>query len=244
MLNAEGIMAIKNKEELASYIDHTILKSTAVTSDIEKLCAEAVEHGFGCVCVQPRWVSLAVDILARTNIKIDSVAGFPFGAETPTIKAAQAREVIMAGADEVDMVADLAAIIEGDRSRLVADIESVLKVCRSFKPVVALKVIIEAAALSDEQIKFVCEIASALGVDFVKTSTGYNAAGGATVEDVTLMAQSAPGCKVKASGGIRTAEDALAMIEAGASRIGTSASVAIIEGFETFYKEGTTNGHE
>ena len=225
-------MTVNSKQELAAYIDHTILKSTAVRSDIEKLCGEAVEYGFCCVCVQPRWVSVAADILSGTNVKIVSVAGFPFGAEIPAIKAAQAKEVIMAGADEVDMVADLAAIIEGDRARLIDDIQAVLRVCKSFKPAVMVKVIIEAAALTNEQIVFACETAQALGVDFVKTSTGYNASGGATVEDVALMVQSAPNCRVKASGGIRTAEDAIAMIQAGASRIGTSASVAIVEGFQ------------
>lgn len=223
-------MTVNTKEELAGYIDHTILKSTAVRGDIEKLCAEAVEHGFYCVCVQPRWVSVAADILSGTPVKIDSIAGFPFGAEMPKIKAIQAKEVIMAGADEVDMVADLAAIIEGDRNYLVADMQSVLKVCRSFNPDVVLKVIIEAAALTPEQIVFACETAQAVGVDFVKTSTGFNPAGGARVEDVALMVQSAPSCKVKASGGIRTSQEALAMIEAGASRVGTSASVAIVEG--------------
>ena len=221
-------MSVNTKQQLASYIDHTILKSTAVTGDIEKLCSEAIEYGFYCACVQPRWVSLAADILSGTNIKLASVASFPFGTDLPKIKAAQAKAVIMAGADEVDMVADLAAIIEGDRNRLVDDMKSVLDVCKSFKPDVLLKVIIEAAALTEDQIKFACETAQAVGVDFVKTSTGYNPAGGATVEAVTLMARFAPACKVKASGAIRTAEQALAMIQAGASRIGTSASVAIM----------------
>ena len=204
-------MVPSSKEQLAKYIDHTLLTATACRADIERLCA---------------------DILAPTNVKVAGVAGFPFGADTARIKAFDAKEIIMAGADEVDMVADLAAIIEADREYLTGDLAGVLKVCKSFRPEVTLKVIIESAALSDEQIVFVCETAQAVGVDFIKTSTGLNPAGGATVEDIKLMAQTAPRCKIKAAGGIRTTEQALAMIEAGASRIGTSASVAIVEGFK------------
>ena len=224
-------MIIDSKKQLAKYIDHTLLNATAVTADIERLCAEAVERGFYAVCVLPRWVSLASDIVAGTDVKVAGVAGFPFGADTAKIKAFDAKEVIMSGADEVDMVADLASIIEGDKEYLVNDLSSVLKVCQSYRPVVKLKVIIESAALTDEQIVFVCETAAAAGVDFIKTSTGLNPAGGATVEDVALMHRTAPRCAIKAAGGIRTTEQAIAMIEAGASRIGTSASIAIIEGF-------------
>ena len=218
-------------KELASYIDHTLLIATALKTDIERLCNEAIEYGFHSVCVLPRWIALAADILHNTDVKVDGVAGFPFGANSAKIKAADAKDVIMAGADEVDMVADLPSIIVGDRDYLIADIYSVLKVCRSMRPAVTLKVIIESAALTDEQIVFVCNICQQMGVDFIKTSTGLNPAGGASVEAVRLMKQSAPQCKIKAAGGIRTAQNALDMIEAGASRIGTSASVQIIEEF-------------
>ena len=145
------------------------------------------------------------------------------------IKAAQAKDAIYAGADEIDMVADLAAIIEADDRYLYAQLKAVLRVCRSMRPAVTFKVIIESAALTDEQKVFACRTADKVGVDFVKTSTGLHKAGGASVEDIRLMRQAAPSCKVKAAGGIRTAEQAVAMLEAGAVRIGTSAGIAILK---------------
>ena len=177
------------------------------------------------------WVSLAADKLRGSGVKVCTVIGFPLGANTPKDKTLQAKVAITDGADEVDMVADLAAIIDADKQAVTKDIKAVLDVCRAFKPSVTLKVIIEAAALTNEQIVFVCEVANELGVDFVKTSTGFHSAGGASIEAVALMKQSAPRCKVKAAGGIRTCEDALKMIEAGASRIGASASIDIVNGF-------------
>ena len=224
-------MIPKTKKELAGFIDHTLLSATATRADIEKHCAEAVEYGFYSVCVLGRWVSLASDILHQTPVKVDGVAGFPFGADTTAIKIADAKEVIMAGADEVDMVADLASVIEGDRRYLIRDISGVLKACRSMKSPVLLKVIIESAALTNEQIIFVCQVCQDVGVDFVKTATGLNPVGGAKAEDIRLMVQSAPGCKIKAAGGIKTAKQAIEMIEAGASRLGTSSSVKIIDEF-------------
>jgi len=221
----------KTRAELALYIDHTLLSATVVRADIERHCAEAVKYGFCSVCVLPRWVSFAADILHGTGVKVDGVAGFPFGTDSAKIKAADAKEVIMAGADEVDMVADLASVIEGNRKYLTNDLKAVLKACRSMRPRILLKVIIESAALSDEQIIFACNVAQEVGVDFIKTSTGLNPAGGANMEDIKLMVKSAPMCKIKAAGGIKTATEALDMIAAGASRIGTSASVQIIEEF-------------
>jgi deoxyribose-phosphate aldolase len=141
--------------------------------------------------------------------------------------------LIFAGADEVDMVADIAAIIEGDRKYFANELRSVLKVCRSMRPSVILKVIIEAAALTHDQKILACEVCESSGVDYVKTSTGLHPAGGASAEDVKLMALTAPSCKIKAAGGIRTLEQAMEMIEAGASRIGTSASVQIVEEFKS-----------
>lgn len=225
-------MIPRTKRELAGYIDHTLLGATVVEGDIRKHCEEAVEYGFHSVCVLGRWVSLAADILGGTGVKVDAVAGFPFGADTRGIKVVDAEAMIRAGADEIDMVADLASVIGGDRGYLVREFNSMLKVCRSMRPSVILKVIIESAALTAEQIKFVCGIASEAGVDFLKTSTGLHPAGGARVEDVRLMVESAPACKVKAAGGIKTAAEAIAMIEAGASRIGASRSVEIVNGFE------------
>ena len=224
-------MIPKTKAELASYFDHTLLIATATKADIQRHCAEAVKYGFHSVCVLPKWTSLAADILHGTGVKVDGVAGFPFGTDSAKIKAADAKEVIMAGADEVDMVADLASIIEGDRNYLANELKAVLKVCRSMRPQVILKVIIESAALTDEQIIFVCRVAQEIGVDFIKTSTGLNPAGGANIEDIKLMVKSAPMCKIKAAGGIKTATEALDMIAAGASRIGASTSVRIIEEF-------------
>jgi len=220
-------------KELAGLIDHTLLNATATESQIRQHCLQAVEYGFHSVCVLGRWIPLAADILHATGVKVDGVAGFPFGADSTKIKVADAKEVIMAGADEVDMVADLAAVIEGDRKYLVNDLTAVLKVCRSMRPKVILKVIIESAALTAEQIRFVCEVAQQVGVDFIKTATGLSPAGGAKVEDVKLMSQSAPACGIKAAGGIRTAAQALEMLAAGASRLGTSASANIIEEFRS-----------
>jgi deoxyribose-phosphate aldolase len=225
-------MTVRTRQELAKYIDHTQLSATTVEADIRKLCQEAREYHFAAVCVTPRWISLSADLLRGSGVLVAGVAGFPLGAVSPRIKALDAEEVIMAGADEVDMVADLAAILEGDEKSLRKDIEVVLKVCRMMKPAVMLKVILESAALTDEQIVFACRIGQEVGVDYLKTSTGMHKAGGATVEHVRLMVQTAPRCKIKAAGGIRTAEQALAMIEAGASRIGASASVQIVESFQ------------
>jgi deoxyribose-phosphate aldolase len=221
----------QTKEQLAKYFDHTLLDSLATRDDIKRHCDQTLQYGFYSACVQPRWVSLCADILHGTEAKVVSVAGFPFGTDSPKIKALQAKEVIMAGADEVDMVADLAAVVEGDIQRLQDDIGSVLSVCRSMKPQVTLKVIIEASALNEDQIRFVCQTAQTVGVDFVKSSTGFHKAGGACLDDVRLMIESAPNCQVKASGGIKTTAQALAFIEAGASRIGASASVEMIEKF-------------
>ncbi len=148
----------------------------------------------------PRWIPLAAEILRKTNIKIDGVVGFPLGGDSTKIKAAQAKEAIFAGADEIDMVADIASIIEGDSKYLWNELNSVLKVCRSMRPAVSLKVIIESAVLNEDQIIFACRVAQEVGVDFIKTSTGMNPAGGATVEAVKLMKESAPKCKIKAAG--------------------------------------------
>jgi deoxyribose-phosphate aldolase len=205
----------------------------ATEADIRRVCDEAIQYGFYAVCVHPRWVSLCADVLHGTGVRVVSVAGFPFGTNLTRSKAAETDAVIMAGADEVDIVADLAAVQAGDSKYLRADFEAVLKVCHQVKPEVPLKVIIESAALTPEQIYFVCEIAQNCGVDFLKTSTGFHKAGGARLEDVKLMAEAAPRCKIKAAGGIKTLEQALSFIEAGVSRIGASSSVQLIEQFNS-----------
>lgn len=221
-------MTHQEANKIAAVIDHTLLLATATRRDIEKLCNEARQYHFCSVCIHPRWVSLAATLLENSDVKVCTVTGFPFGADLAKIKAASAKASIMDGADEIDMVADLAAIIEGDKAYLINDIAAVVNVCREMKPPVVLKVIIEAAALTAEQKKLACQTAELCGADFVKTSTGLNPAGGATVEDVCLMKAAAPRCKVKAAGGIRSHEQIKAMIEAGAERIGTSAGVEIL----------------
>lgn len=214
--------------EMARHIDHTLLKPEATRQQVLRLCDEAQEHGFWAVCVNGRWVSLAADRLHGSAVKVAAVVSFPLGAETTKIKVAQAKEAIHAGADEIDMVADLAAIIEDDGRYLLRQFQAVLNVCRSMRPPVILKVIIESAALTTEQKIFACRAAERVGVDFVKTSTGLHPAGGATIEDIRLMRETAPCCKVKAAGGIRTAAQALAMLGARAERIGTSYGVQIM----------------
>jgi len=214
--------------QLCRFIEHTLLSHAATEEQIIRLCEEARKFEFVGVCVNPRWVPLAAEKLHGSKVKVCSVVGFPLGADTAKIKAAQAKEAIFAGADEIDMVADLPAIIAGDARYLTNELSAVLKVCRSMRPRVLLKVIIESAALTDEQKIFACEIAQRVGVDFIKTSTGFHPAGGATLEDIRLIREAAPGCKVKAAGGIKTAAQAIAMIEAGAERIGTSSGAAIV----------------
>lgn len=222
-------MAISNLEGLATLIDHTLLKPEATAEQIKQLCNEAIDFGFHTVCVNPRWLPLAAERLHNTKVKVGGVVSLPFGADFTKIKVAQAKEAILSGADEIDMVADLAAIVEGDEKYLFGEFSAVLKVCRSMRPAVLLKVIIESAALTREQKIFACRIADRCGVDFVKTSTGMHPAGGATVEDVKLMKEYAPHCKVKAAGEIKTAKQALDMLDAGADRIGTSSGVQIID---------------
>jgi len=225
-------VTITDEKELASRIDHTLLGATITSEQIKQLCEEAKTYGFHAVSVNPRWVALAAEQLHGSKAAVGGVVSLPLGADSTKIKVAQAREAIFDGADEIDMVADLAAIIEGDSPYLSHQLQDVLKVCRSMRPPVVLKVIIESAALNREQKIFACQIADKCGVDFVKTSTGMNPAGGATVEDIKLMKEFAPHCKIKAAGGIRTAEQALEMLEAGADRIGTSSSVEIINEFK------------
>jgi deoxyribose-phosphate aldolase len=220
-----------NKKELARYIDHSLLSPTATEAQIRAHCQEAVTYGFYSVCVLPRWLDLCADILHANGVKVCTVAGFPLGANMARVKAFDADLAIASGADEIDMVADLASIIAGDENYLLNDVRSVLKICQSVRPFVILKVIIESAALTDEQIVFASRAVERAGADFIKTSTGLHPAGGAKLQHIRLIAQSAPGCKIKAAGGIRSTADALAMIEAGACRIGATKSIDIINGF-------------
>ena len=222
-----------DEKQLAQCIDHTLFDATATKEQVKQLCQEAKTYGFHTVCVNGRWVSLAAELLAGSKVAVGGVVSLPLGADTNKMKAAQARDTIFAGADEIDMVADLASIIEGDSKYLLSQLQAVLRICRSMRPPVVLKVIIESAALSREQKIFACRIAQEAGVNFIKTSTGLHPAGGATIEDIKLMKETAPNCKIKAAGGIRTAKQALEMLEAGAERIGTSSGVQIINEFRS-----------
>jgi deoxyribose-phosphate aldolase len=216
------------EKKLTGCIDHTLLGATVIGDQVKRLCREAREYGFAAVSVNPRWVSLAADELQDSKVAIGGVVSLPLGADSTKMKAAQANDCVFAGADEIDMVADLAAIIEGDAGYLSDQLRAVVKVCRSMRPPVLVKVIIESAALTRGQIVFACEIADRCGVDFVKTSTGMHPAGGASLDDVRLMKETAPNCRIKAAGGIRTAGQVLEFLDAGAERIGTSAGVQIV----------------
>ena len=220
-------------DQFAGCIEHTLLSATATKEQIKQLCRQAKIYGFHSVCINGRWIPWAAEMLLGSNVAVGSVVSLPLGADLTKTKAAQAKDAIFAGADEIDMVADLAAIIAGDAKYLSEQFHEVLKVCRSMRPAVVLKVIIESAALDIDQKIFACRVAQDVGVDFIKTSTGLHPAGGATVEDIKLMKESAPNCKIKAAGGIKTAKQVLKMLEAGAERIGTSSSVKIIEEFKT-----------
>ncbi|MCG8421095.1 MAG: deoxyribose-phosphate aldolase [Proteobacteria bacterium] len=207
-------------------IDHTLLKPEAVREDIVKLCDEARTYQFASVCVNTTWVPVAVALLAGSSVKVCAVVGFPLGAMTPPAKAYEAREAVRQGAHEIDMVINIGALRSRDYETVFEDI---CRVVRAAKPA-AVKVILECASLTDEEKVVGCTLSKLAGAAFVKTSTGFGQ-GGATVEDVTLMRRVVgQELGVKASGGVRTAEDARRMAEAGANRLGASASVAIVAG--------------
>lgn len=213
---------------IASYIDHTILNPDAGAADIERICAEAATYAFFSVCVNPIWVSTVSAALAGSGVKTCSVIGFPFGAIPTAAKVAEARGAIVDGANEIDMVINLASAKSGDEEALVSEITAIAEAVHAGGAI--LKVIIETALLTDDEKVLACRASVRAGADFVKTSTGF-AGGGATVKDVALMrATVGPDLGVKASGGVRSLETAHAMIAAGATRLGSSSGVAIVEG--------------
>lgn len=218
----------QTRAELAQYIDHTLLKPEATAADIDRLCNEAVEYGFYGVCVNPVWVPHCVRRLSGRPIRVITVAGFPLGASTTQAKALEAHLAVDEGAAEVDMVVNLGALIAGDADGVARDIAAVVSAARELDPRAVIKVILETRALTLEQIELGCRCAAQAGADFVKTSTGFHPAGGATAEEVALLRRHAGPLKVKAAGGIRDLATALALLEAGASRLGMSASVAVI----------------
>lgn len=224
-------MAIKPRD-MAKMIDHTILKPTATVEDIKKLCEEARDYEFASVCINPIFVPLAAKLLANTSVKVTTVIGFPLGANTTETKAFETRNAIKNGAQEIDMVMNVGAFKSKAFDLVKADIKAVVDATKTAGVTsdIIVKVILETCYLDNDEIKMACNIAKEAGADFVKTSTGFGD-GGATVEDVSLMRKTVGReIGVKASGGIRNFEQALAMLDAGANRLGTSSGVAIVTG--------------
>lgn len=212
---------------MAKYIDHTILNADATEKDIQRICIEAKEYDFKTVCINPGWVDYAAHLLEGTDVGITTVIGFPLGANTSEIKAAEAKQAVEKSVSDVDMVINIGALKNEDYPTVLNDIKAVVNAVDG-KAIV--KVIIETSLLNKTEKIRVCELAKQAGADFVKTSTGFST-GGATLDDVKLMrATVGPKMGVKASGGVRSYEDAVAMIEAGATRIGASSGIAIVQG--------------
>ncbi|WP_126427753.1 deoxyribose-phosphate aldolase [Brevibacillus marinus] len=212
--------------QLNRYIDHTLLKPDATAAMIDRLCAEAKQHQFAAVCVNPTWVRRAAQLLAGTGVKVCTVIGFPLGATTPAAKAAETRDAVAGGAAEVDMVLNIGALKSGELELVRQDIAAVVEAAGG----ALVKVILETGLLSGAEKVTACKLSVAAGAHFVKTSTGFGP-GGATLEDVALLRQTVgPAIGVKASGGVRDRATAVAMIEAGATRIGSSAGVALVTG--------------
>ena len=212
---------------VSTMIDHTLLKPDATRAEIEKLCREAAEFHFATVCVNPAWVATAAALLRGSGVGVCSVVGFPLGATTPDVKAYETRRAIFDGATEIDMVINIGALKSGDLRTVECDIEAVVRPCREGGAI--SKVIIEAALLTDEEKITACSLSKAAGADFVKTSTGF-AAGGATAADVALMRRVVGAdMGVKAAGGVRDLEGLKAMVAAGATRVGASAGVKIVQ---------------
>jgi len=212
------------EQNLNQYIDHTLLKPTATKVEIKKLCEEAIANKFATVCVNPYWVSYAKTLLKDSDVGITTVIGFPLGATSTAAKVAEAKQAILDGATELDMVINLGALKDQDDVAVLNDLEQVRKVSENQ----VLKVILETGYLTEKEIIKACQLAVQAKLDFVKTSTGFGPRG-ASVEDVELMVKTVGDkIKIKAAGGVKTYQDAITMIKAGASRIGTSGGVAII----------------
>jgi deoxyribose-phosphate aldolase len=232
ILAAQGVSAAAPPAppplNIPEFIDHTILRPDTTRAEIEKLCQEARQHKFYSVCVNPTWVALARQLLDRSGVKVCCVVGFPLGAQPPETKAMEARAAIRQGAKEIDMVINVGALKSGDNDLVLRDIRSVVEACRDGSA--KCKVILETSLLTNEEKARACELAVKAHADFVKTSTGFST-GGATVEDVALMSRIVrdKGLGVKASGGVRSLADMLRMVRAGATRIGTSSGVKIIQ---------------
>lgn len=217
-----------NKKSVAGIIDHTILKPNATKEQIIKLCNEAKEYGFASVCVNPTHIALCAEQLKGTEVAVCTVIGFPLGANTSAVKAFETKDAIANGATEVDMVVNVGAIKDGNWDLVQSDIAAVVEAANG----TLVKVIIETCLLTDEEKAQVSKVAKAAGANFVKTSTGFST-GGATPHDVAIMREAVgPELGVKASGGIHNAEEAIACINAGATRLGCSAGIAVVSGLE------------
>jgi len=215
------------EQNFARMIDHTLLKAEATKEQIEKLCAEAKQFNFASVCVNPTWVKQSSELLQGSEVLVCTVIGFPLGANTPAVKAYEVKDAIANGANEVDMVINIGALKDKNYDLVQADIAAVVEAAKGSALV---KVIIESCLLTDEEKVKACELAVAAGADYVKTSTGFST-GGATAADIALMRKTVgPNLGVKASGGVRSLEDMNSMVEAGATRIGASSGVAIMNG--------------
>ena len=235
-----------NKKEIASYIDHTLLAPQATVSQIENLCAEAAKYGFASVCVNPSYVQLASELLKNSTSKVCTVVGFPLGATPTEVKAFEAANCVKRGADEVDMVINIGAAMDSRFTEVSSDIATVVEASKKegekLGKQIVVKVILETCYLDDYTIKNCCMCAKKAGADFVKTSTGFAILkdkegkllpNGATAHHVALMRETVgPEMGVKASGGVRNAEQALEMIKAGANRIGASSGAAIVAAFD------------
>lgn len=226
----QTLIAKWSREEVAKSIDHTLLKPEATEAQVVSLCHEAVRNGFAAVCVNPVWVMTCSRLVHGTEVKVATVIGFPLGAAVPQVKAFEARESLAAGALELDMVLNVGWAKDGRWDDVEAEIAGVVQEARQV-PGALVKVILETALLTDDEIVEACRRAAAARAEYVKTSTGFGP-GGATVEHVALMRKAVGNrARVKASGGIRSAEAAAQMLSAGADRLGTSASLDILQGF-------------
>ncbi len=223
----QSVMPRLSGRALARYFDHTLLKPEATEAQVVQLCEEAQRYHFMAVCVNPVWVKRSVSLLNGTDTSVAAVAGFPLGATLTEVKAYEAQRLVEAGAREIDMVISIGALKSQDHALVARDIAAVVQAAQAGGALT--KVIIEAALLTDDEKKMACRLACEAGAEFVKTSTGFSI-GGATAHDVALMRETVgPSVGVKAAGGIRTYADALAMVAAGANRLGASASVKIMQ---------------
>jgi deoxyribose-phosphate aldolase len=214
--------------DLARRIDHTLLKADATPAQIDTLCDEAIEHGFATVCINPRFVPQAHNRLAASPVGVTTVIGFPLGATTAQTKAYEAAQALAAGADELDVVIPLGLALSGDLAGVCRDLEPLCQARQSENPNALVKVILETAALPENTIVNLCRALAGLPIDFLKTSTGFHPAGGATVAAVQLLATHRQGRKINAAGGIRSLDFALQLLNAGADRLGASASLDLL----------------